>query len=274
MTTDINNIYDLLQLLDDRPDLAAELRQRILTPELLAMPQLLAELTSEVKDFIAEQRETNRRTDARLARLEEIAARSEERLTRLEEIAAHSEERLTRLEEIAARSEERQARLEEIAARSEERHARLENRVSIMYGDVYELNCVRRFPSLIYNHFRLVNTTIHHGGLYPPNQQFYNRLMTARDQGKISEDDFVQLLAADCLAYSWDSERQQPCYLAAEISVTLDRSDIDRARQRADALARATDAEARAVVISANIADFQGQQARDAGVAVIYYHSQ
>ena len=246
MTTDINNIYDLLQLLDDRPDLAAELRQRILTPELLAMPQQLAELTSEVKDFIAEQRETNRRTDARLDRLEEIAARSEER----------------------------QARLEEIAARSEERHARLENRVSIMYGSVYEIECVRRFPSLIYNHFRLVNTTIHYGGLYPPNQRFYNRLMDARDQGKISEDDFVQLLSADCLAYSWDSERQQPCYLAAEISVTLDRSDIDRAQQRADALARATDAEARAVVISANIADLQGQQARDAGVAVIYYHSQ
>ena len=143
-----------------------------------------------------------------------------------------------------------------------------------MYGNVYEIECVRRFPSLIYNHFRLVNTTIHHGGLHPPNQQFYNRLMTARDQGKISEDDFAQLLAADCLAYSWDSERQQPCYLAAEISVTLDRSDIDRAQQRADALARATDAEARAVVISANIADLQGQQARDAGVAVIYYHSQ
>ena len=36
MTTQINDIHDLLRLLEERPDLAAELRQRILTPELLA----------------------------------------------------------------------------------------------------------------------------------------------------------------------------------------------------------------------------------------------
>lgn len=175
-------------------------------------------------------------------------------------------------------SEEQPVVLEELPGQTTQLPTRVENEVEALFDTManimYAFSCVRRFPSLIYNHFQLVNTTIHHGGLHPPNQQFYNRLMTARDQGKISEADFVQLLAADCLAYSWDSEQRQPCYLAAEISVTLDRSDIDRARQRADALARATDAEARAVVISANIADLQGQQARDAGVAVIYYHSQ
>ena len=176
-------------------------------------------------------------------------------------------------------SEEQPVVLEELQGQTTPLPTRVENEVealsdTMLANIMYGFSCLRRFPSLIYNHFRLVNTTIHYGGLYPPNQRFYNRLMDARDQGKISEDDFAQLLAADCLAYSWDSERQQPCYLAAEISVTLDRSDIDRARQRADALARATDAEARAVVVSANIADLQGQQARDAGVAVIYYHSQ
>ena len=36
MTTQINDIHDLLRLLEERPDLTAELRQRTLTPELLA----------------------------------------------------------------------------------------------------------------------------------------------------------------------------------------------------------------------------------------------
>ena len=54
MTTQINDIHDLLRLLEARPDLAAELRQRVLTPELLAMPEQMAVLTARV-DGLAEQ---------------------------------------------------------------------------------------------------------------------------------------------------------------------------------------------------------------------------
>ena len=76
MTTQINDIHDLLRLLEERPDLAAVLRQRILTPELLAMPELtvrvdglteqVAELGLLLDEFIQEQRGFNRWMEGRV----------------------------------------------------------------------------------------------------------------------------------------------------------------------------------------------------------------
>ena len=264
MTTQINDIHDLLRLLEERPDLAAELRQRTLTPELLAMPEQMAQLTAQVeglsrelREFVQEQREINRRTD--------------ERLTRLEELQAQGNERLTRLEELQAQGNERLARLEELQAQGNERLRRVENRVGDLSGSSYELLCLRRIPSLVFNQFGLVNTAVLYGGFNPPEQQFQGRLLAARREGKISDDDFRQLMAADCLAYAWDAEAEAARYLAVEMSVTLDQGDIERARERAAALGRVTEGSGWGVVISANVAEPQGRQARDAGVTVIHF---
>ena len=306
MTTQINDIHDLLRLLEERPDLAVELRQRTLTPELLAMPEQMAQLTAQVeglsrelREFVQEQREINRRTDERLARLEELQAQGNERLarleelqaqgnerlarleelqmqgnerlTRLEELQAQGNERLTRLEELQAQGNERLARLEELQAQGNERLRRVENRVGDLSGSSYELLCLRRIPSLVFNQFGLVNTAVLYGGFNPPEQQFQGRLLAARREGKISDDDFRQLMAADCLAYAWDAEAEAARYLAVEMSVTLDRGDIERARERAAALGRVTEGSGQGVVISANVAEPQGRQARDAGVTVIHF---
>ena len=236
MTTQINDIHDLLRLLEERPDLAAELRQRTLTPELLAMPEQMARLTAQVeglsrelREFVQEQRETNRRTDERLARLEELQMQGNQQLRRVE------------------------------------------NRVGDLSGAWYEQRCLRRIPSLVFNEFGLVNTAVLYGGFNPPEQQFQGRLLAARREGKISDDDFRQLMAADCLAYAWDAESEAARYLAVEMSVTLDRGDIERAQERAAALGRVTAASGWGVVISANVAEPQGRQAREAGVTVIHF---
>ncbi len=268
MTTQINDIHDLLRLLEARPDLAAELRQRTLTPELLGMPEQMAILTGRVDglaeqmvvlteqvaglsrrldDFIQEQRETNREFGRRL------------------------DEFIQEQRETNRRTDERLARLEELQSQGNQQLRWLDNRLADFAGEGYAQRCLRRFPSLVFNQFGLVNTAVLYGGLNGPEQQFQGRMVAARREGKISDWDFRQLMAADCLAYAWDAEAEAARYLAVEMSVTLDLSDIERARERAAALGRVTEGAGWGVVISANVAEPQEGQAREAGVTVIHF---
>ena len=320
MTTQINDIHDLLRLLEERPDLAAELRQRTLTPELLAMPEQMAALTVQMAqltervdkltvrvDGLAEQMtvltvrvdglaeqvavltvrvdgltvqmaQLTERVDgltAQMAALTErvdgLTAQMAALTERVDELSRELREFIQEQREINRRTDERLARLEELQAQSNQQLRRVGNRVGDLSGSSYELRCLRRIPSLVFNEFGLVNTAVLYGGFNPPEQQFQDRLLAARREGKISDDDFRQLMAADCLAYAWDAEAEAARYLAVEMSVTLDRGDIERARERAAALGWVTEGSGQGVVISANVAEPQGQQARDAGVTVIHF---
>ena len=101
MTT-INTIEDLIQILDEHPEWNEALRVRMLSRELLNLPQAFAEFAE--------------RTERRLAVLE----------TTLAEFIASTNQRLAALEEGQVRLEEGQARLEERQTRLEERQTRLE----------------------------------------------------------------------------------------------------------------------------------------------------
>lgn len=68
----------IVDLLDSDPAILEMVRSRVLTPALLALPELHAQLTAEVREFAAEMREfkTDMReftahTDARLSKVED-----------------------------------------------------------------------------------------------------------------------------------------------------------------------------------------------------------
>ena len=62
MTT-INNIDDLVRVLDENPEWVEALRVRLLTRELLELPQTVAALVTTVNELANELRATNRRLD-------------------------------------------------------------------------------------------------------------------------------------------------------------------------------------------------------------------
>lgn len=67
---EINTFQDLLDLLDSNPDYLDELRVRLLTPELIALPAKFAELTDTVAHISAQLNEFIAATDRRLESLE------------------------------------------------------------------------------------------------------------------------------------------------------------------------------------------------------------
>ena len=91
MTT-INNIEDLIRVLDENPQWAEALRARLLTRELLELPQVVAERTARIEE-----------------RMEELVGRMEELAGRMEELArSHAQ-----LAEAMARMESRQDRMQD-----------------------------------------------------------------------------------------------------------------------------------------------------------------
>ena len=82
MTT-IHTIEDLLSVLDEKPEWVAALRARLLTPELLKLPEKFAQFSAEMNKFVAETKKfmeemnkfvaaTNRRFDSLENRVQSI----------------------------------------------------------------------------------------------------------------------------------------------------------------------------------------------------------
>ena len=68
MTTTIHTIEDLIRILDDHPEWADALRARLLTKELIELPEKFTQFVAEMNSFVAEMNRfveaTNRRFDA------------------------------------------------------------------------------------------------------------------------------------------------------------------------------------------------------------------
>ena len=68
MTTTIHTIEDLMRILDDNPEWVDALRARLLTKELIELPEKFTQFVAEMNSFVAEMNRfveaTNRRFDA------------------------------------------------------------------------------------------------------------------------------------------------------------------------------------------------------------------
>ena len=159
-TAEINTYQDLLDLLDEKPQWLQDLRVRLLTPELIAMPEQLARFAEEsnrrqaaTESDVRELKEGQTRLEADMRELKDGQARLEDGQARTEADVRELKEGQARLEESQARTEadvrelkEGQARLEESQARTEadvrelkEGQARLEESQARTEADVREL---------------------------------------------------------------------------------------------------------------------------------------
>jgi Holliday junction resolvase-like predicted endonuclease len=112
MAFTVKDFRALVRLLEQHPDWRAELRQLLLTEEILTLPQVVRELADEVRLLVEAQR-----------RAEERLGRVEERLERLELVVQELAEAQRRAEERLGRVEERLGRLEAVIGPSVEAEA-------------------------------------------------------------------------------------------------------------------------------------------------------
>ena len=289
-STDINDIDDLLRILQERPDLARQVRQALLTQELLELPEVVARLADRVEQLTD-------RVDRLTARVDQLTARVDQLTDRVDQFIAHQEEFNARFERFivaqeAANAEQREFNqaqrefnrqverrlsglenrvggLETQVGELNVRVGRMETQIGKLQGDSLEIKIQGKIHSLVYRHCGLTRTRILKGTTTPLEQPFYDRLEDAVERGAIRDDDIADLMATDMLLQARRRGGSDLVHLAVEVSRTVAERDLTRARERADLLAAAAQTEAIALVIGNFVAEPQRRQAEALGVTVI-----
>ncbi|MGB9758204.1 MAG: hypothetical protein ACPLZE_07110 [Candidatus Bipolaricaulaceae bacterium] len=185
-----------------------------------------------------------------------------EELLRLPELVERLGERIERLEAAVEelvgahiRAEERLTRLEEVMARAEERLGRIEGDMAHLKGWSLEWRYREKAPA----YFGRVARELHP---LPP-EELAELLGKAVDQGLLAEEEMGQVLETDLVIRGLRNGEE--IWLVVEISWGIGVADVERAKERAEILARAG-LRALAVVAGKGIAPEAAERARALGV--------
>ena len=257
--TVINDITDLHRILDEQPQWAEAIRSRLLSPELLAMPQRLAQLTEQTVEHtrqLADLREVAAEHTRQLADLREVAAEHTRQLAELREVVAEHTRQLAELREVVA---EHTRQLAELTIQVKElRETAAENtRQLVELRRVTELQTVRmnRMESDIskvkgLTAQLLAERTI--AGIADELDLFNSVQVPAAELAQFARQ--LQLdrptrrsfINADLIFLAQDAH-DTPNYCAVEVSWTVGPWDLLRARRNAELLKQATGIAAQAV---------------------------
>jgi hypothetical protein len=231
----VNDVRDLIQLLRDHPEWRDELRPVILGDDFNRLPDAIREL-------VEAQRRTEQHVEALAERVGELA-----------EAQRRTEQRL---EELADAQRRTQQQLDRVAVAVE----KLTIRVDGMDGKLTELRFRDRVPSYF-------GTILRRPRLVPPTE--IDEVEEALEDGRLTPDDYAALLRLDAIVRGGDKREpgRPDTLIAIEVSVTIDVSDVERARDRA-AILRAAGLRAFGAVGGESIRPRAEELARTEGVLV------
>ena len=244
--TVINDITDLYRILDEQPQWAEALRRRLLSPELLAMPQRQSQLTEqlhELREIVGQLAETTAENGRQISELRETAAEHTRQISELRETAAEHTRQLEALtvqvKELRETAEENTRQLVELRRVTELQTARM-NRMESDISKVKGLSAQLQ-----------TNRTI--GGiavdldLLEPVEVPINELVRFAIQLQLDRPTRRSFVDADLVFLAQDAH-DTPIYCAVEVSWTVGPWDLRRARRNAELLQQATGIAALAVV--------------------------
>ena len=145
---------------------------------------------------------------------------------------------------------------------------RMQGQLNNLTGNDYERWIARLSATIVRRHLNLRHARLLQAITKPDNESIADLANAAAMQGGITDDDAEDLIRADLVLLDTAST-PEPVYVVAEVSLTLDDHDVDRAARRARILRDASGNDARPVVIGTGISDANRQRAEDSGVTVI-----
>jgi exonuclease VII small subunit len=254
--TNINDIADLAQVLQDNPQWRDIIRAILLGDEMLEIPGRIADLIS-INEMIVERLERLEAGQAKLessqtrleagqaklessqTRLESGQAKLESSQTRLEAGQAKLESSQTRLESGQAKLESSQTRLEAGQARLESGMTNLSSRFGNIIGSDYERRAAQSARRLVRLGLGIRRARVLLAKTAPDRNEIPELLNEAAENGIVSDDEADDLLLADIIL-TGEGAGGETAYAVCETSVTLYDQDVLRAKRRAGILQRAS----------------------------------
>ena len=231
MTTTIHTIEDLIRILDDHPEWADALRARLLTKELIELPEKFAQFVAEMNSFRAEMNRfveaTNRRFDA----LENRMTSVEEDISVLKEDVAVLKEDVGVLKEDVGVLKEDVGVLKEDVDTLKVRTKSIQDDIGTLKG-AHARDAAIREASLIAEDLGLQRTkTLTYDDL--------GALVARTDTSGIPTNELRSFRRADLIIEATDPNGAT-CYITVEISFTVNGRDTRRVFRNAEFLTRFT----------------------------------
>ena len=250
--TAINTIEDLVRIMDERPEWVEAMRVRLLTREVLELPQTIAKLAETVEKFIDS---TNKRLDSIEARMDQHDTRFDQVDTRFDAVDARFDQVDARFEAVDARFDQVDARFEAVDARFDQvdtRFDQVDTRIEAVDA---------RFETVNGSIQKLRNDIAPLKAAHARNAAIDDAIAIASDLGlrrtkNLTRDEVWELTEsvdtsgiptnelrsfrrADLIVEATD-KNDEVCYVAVEISFTANGRDTIRAIRNAEFLNRFT----------------------------------
>jgi len=205
----VDDFHDFIRLIETRPEWRTELRRLVLTNELLAVPEQLAELRARSEQQFIALAEAQQRTEARLTALAEAQQRTET------QVATLTTQLTTLTVQVTALTRTVQTLVDDVG---ELKGQNLEA-VYRSKGPAYFSRLLRR-PHVL------------------TSDELTALIEDARDSGVLSEVDARQLYDTDLVVRGRHPEDGTEVFLVVEVSWGVGPYDVERAAQRAVLLSR------------------------------------
>ena len=228
--TNVNDIADLVQILQDRPEWRNTVRGLIVGEELANLPQALATFIDATNDNFS-------LVHQRLERLETDVA---ELKTGVAELKTDMNHRFNQV------------------------NGRLDNG----FGENYELKIAKNIMSIARQQLEFRRIQVLATRAAGITTELQMTIEDAEDTNLITKDEADQLILADLILIGEHPHAGPNTYMLAELSITIGEDDIRRASDRARILRTATGRSARPTVIGARIDPDRSELAKNEGVFV------
>ena len=239
----IDTIEDLVRIMDERPEWVEAMRARLLTREVLELPQRIARLTEQVDRYVAS---TNMRLDKIDTRLEEHDARFDAVDARFDAVDARFDAVDARFDAVDARFDAVDARFDAVDARFDA----VDSTFQKMRNDMGPLKAAHARSAALRDGIAIARGLGLRRTRIFAEEDFWN-LTDAADTTGIPPNDLESFRRADLIMEATD-KNGEICYIAVEVSFTANGRDTSRAIRNAEFLTRFTGKRSYAAVAGLN----------------------
>ena len=220
--TIIHTVEDLLHALDENPEWVEALRTRLLTPDLLNLPEKFAQFADEMNSFVAE--------------MNSFAAETNKFIAETNKFIAETSKFIAETNKFIAKMNSFVAEMNSFAAATDKRFEALETRVQSVQDDVGILKgaharnaAVREAPFIAGSMGLRWIKDLTPADLWA---------LTEHVPADIPPNELQSFRRADLIMEATDPDNGEPCYVAVEISFTVNGRDTTRAQRNAAFLAQ------------------------------------
>ena len=262
----ITNFYDIVSALRKYPDWLDEVRELILTEDLINLPQRFNEFVKRFEDFVQKEfRPLVKRVDKMEKRLDRV----ESDVKVLKKDVKELKKDVRVLKQDVAGLKKDVAGLKQDVAGLKKDVAGLKKDVKVLKQDVGKLkgeSLERRVRDRSASYFGRVLKRIR----LIDNNKLADMLEDAVDQGIISEDEKMQVLRADGVLKGKRKEDGEEVWIVFEVSYVIDKHDIERARKRAAIFQKVVDKDVLPAVVGEEYV-ISKEQIEKQGIVAIRY---